>query len=368
MSLRIGVDARPLSAPLAGIGRYTHEVLRRLIESEHAFYLYSHAPLQHPIAGRNVHIRTGNVERPSSASAFAQLQFPRWVKRDQLDVFWSPRHHLPLAVRRVPTVVTVHDLVWKTHPETMVSLGALLERLLMPPSVRMARRIIVDSRSTAVDIETHFPACAGKIQVIPLAPFLAPHRLAPTAHRTDSTNPFILFVGTLEPRKNLQNLVEAVARVHEGGVRTHRLVVVGGTGWKFAGFGTKLQEHRNAGYVEFLGRVSDEKLAHLYAACDFLAMPAFAEGFGLPLVEAMVHGKPILTSNCSSMSEVVGDAGILVDPFDVDDIARAITSLVADRPLYRQLSARARRRAKLFSWDTTADETLRVLTHAAACS
>jgi hypothetical protein len=135
--LRIGIDARPLTHATSGIGRYTTEIVSRLARTRHELFLYAHQPFPCPGAA-NVHERHGSLEKSQFASVFAQLRFPRWGRMDEIDIFWSPRHHLPLATS-VPAVVTIHDMVWRKAPESMIALGRVLERVLMPPSVKKAR-------------------------------------------------------------------------------------------------------------------------------------------------------------------------------------------------------------------------------------
>ena len=361
MNLRVAVDARPLASPLAGIGRYTLEIVSRLINAGVDCFLYSYHPIRFDAHSHNVRIRSASKTYPLVSTPFAQTVFSHWAKCDGIDVFWSPRHHLPLVQRTAPSVVTVHDLVWKAQPRTMIRMGRLTEQILMPPSLRKAARVITDSASTADELKNHFPNVAGKIRVVPLAPtYFDAAETAPT-----SGDDFILFVGTIEPRKNLPRLIEAYRLLRAGGTTTHRLVIAGGQGWKDATIVQNLQSEDVAPYVDVLGRVSDAQLASLYARCAYLVLPSLYEGFGLPILEAMAFGKPVITSNLSSMPEVAGDAALLVDPLNVQDLSRSMALLLDDRKLYCELSRRARAHANRFTWDRTAQETLAVLEEAA---
>jgi glycosyltransferase involved in cell wall biosynthesis len=178
--------------------------------------------------------------------------------------------------------------------------------------------------------------------------------------------PYFLFVGTLEPRKNLLRLVNAYARIDEAIRNKFLMVIAGGKGWGGVDIHALVKEKGLSAQLVLTGYVNDNQLATLYAHARFLAMPSIYEGFGLPLVEAMSFGVPVLTSNCSSMPEVAGDAGLLVDPFDEKAIADALRSLLTDDHLRDTLAARARKNSERFSWQRAAAETMVVFEEAVA--
>lgn len=356
--LRIGVDARPLGTPATGIGRYLSALLAHLSRTDHEFILYSDRELA---SVTDFTVRNGQTSGALRSTLFAQTRFPVWAHKDRLDLFWSPRHHLPLLLSpTTPSVVTIHDLVWKRLPQSMAPFGALAERLLMPPSIHRSAAIIAPSRATAGDIATFFPSAASKIHIVPLASSLAAIQPRGTSART----PFMLCVGTLEPRKNFTRVVEAFEKSVLTGDYPHELLIAGNEGWKNEEL---LQRVRAAGpRVRLLGRVDDSDLASLYAAADFVLAPSLYEGFCLPILEAMSFGKPVITSNTSSMPEVAGDAALLVDPTSTQAIADAMETLLRDRSLHRELSQRALAVAGRYSWERCAEETLAVLEAAAA--
>lgn len=351
--MRIGIDARPLTLPSTGIGRYTSEIINRLTDSDHELYLYAHQPFQHP-DGLSI-VRQGRLAQSLLASAFAQYRFPRWAYIDQVDVFWSPRHHLPLF-SSAPCVVTVHDLVWRKAPDSMIAMGRTLERLLMPPSLQKAKAIISVSRATREDLVDYKPDIADRITVIPEAAF-RPDTNAPANNERSGQ---ILFVGTFEPRKNIPGILKAFAKLLEQGIISHQLILAGNPGWKedIAGLVEQLGLSER---VTLFGRADQSELEGLYRNCDFVIQPAFYEGFGLPILEAMTFGKPVITSNISAMPEVAGDAALLVDPYSVDEIANAMKRLITEPDLYSTLASRTRAQAAKFSWDRAAADTLRVL-------
>ena len=360
---RIGVDARLLAEEVTGIGRYTVEVLSRLTLAGHEWFLYSHQPI---IVGKwemsNVHLRTDNLPGRGLRMLWAQSVMPFRAWRDEIDLFWSPAHRLPsLLPTRVARVVTVHDLVWKHAGETMRPMSRWLDSILMPEAVRLADRVITVSGHTAEDLLREMPNARGKVFPIPLGTsFLAPAASRESLTSLGLTEPYFLFVGTLEPRKNLTRLLEAFARLPDSLRNGAVLAIAGGKGWGGVDVATIAERFGIGDRVRVLGYVDDSQLATLYTHALFLAMPSLYEGFGLPLLEAMSHGTPVLTSNCASMPEVAGDAGMLVDPCDVDSVAHGLSELLSHDARRNASACLAKTHAASFSWDRAAEDTLRI--------
>jgi len=236
--------------------------------------------------------------------------------------------------------------------------AARIERATIRPALRRAAALLCNSQATRRDLVARFPAAADRASVIAFAAdarFLAARPDPAVAARHGLERPYVLAVGTLEPRKNLERLIAA----WEGLPDTHTLALVGPRGWDDESI---VAAARRAGDVRLLGRVSDEDLATLYAGAACFAYPSLYEGFGLPVLEAMAAGAPVLTSNVSSLPEVAGDAALLVDPLDTGVIREGLARLLTDPALGQDLRARGRARAAQFSWDRTASETLAALT------
>jgi glycosyltransferase involved in cell wall biosynthesis len=331
------------------------ELLTRLATAGPEFVLYSHQPFNTTrFEVKSVRCRTANLQRTYLASPFAQWRYPHWIREDRIDVFWSPRHHLPLS-SPVPGVVTIHDLVWRKAPDSMIALGRTLERVLMPPSLKKAAAIIAVSEATKNDLIEYMPATAEKISVIHESSFVHQGTIpAPTRSKT------LLFVGTYEPRKNIPGILRAFAHLIRDGITDYQLILAGNPGWKQDVDGL-IDNLGLADHVRQIRPGSDNELASLYAACDFTVQPAFYEGFGLPILEAMSFGKPVITSNVSSMPEIAGNAALLVNPNSVAEIAGAMRQLITDPGLYETLAERARLQSAKFSWDRAATQTLNVL-------
>ena len=364
---RIGVDARQLSTQVSGIGRYNAEILSRLVQMGHDWFLYSHRPLVLGDWDRpNVHVRTAGISHTYLRMLWSQSVMPWWASQGGLDLFWSPLHRLPLVMPPgLARVVTIHDLVWRHAGQTMRPLNRWLDETLMPHAVRASDRVVAVSASTAADIEHEMPFAAGRVHAIPLgAAELGEPGPRESLEALGLSGPYFLFVGTLEPRKNLGRLLKAWSRLPPGLAGGAVLAVAGGAGWGGVDVQAMVLRLGLQERVRVLGFVSDQQLATLYAHALFLAMPSLYEGFGLPLLEATSRGVPVLTSDIASMPEVAGDAGLLVSPLDVDSIAKGLTQMLEEPKFRSELARRAVSNGQRFSWDRSARRTMEVFEEA----
>ena len=327
--MRIAIDARALAHPFTGIGRYTKIMTEKLSERGHDLVLCANAVKGH----------TGWLK--------VQLSVRSVVSNRNSDIYWSPRQHLPIIGVRVPTVVTVHDMVcWKV-PETMRWSRRWSDRIQLAQSVRSADRVIAVSSSTRNDIVQHYRLDPDKATVIAEAPTIAPDG---RTTKFENVRPYVLFVGTLEPRKNLPRLIKAFL---DCGLPNHDLIIAGHQGWG----NITVPKHSN---LKWLSPKTDAELASLYSAAAFVAAPSLYEGFGLQVAKALAFGKAVITSNISALPEVAGNAALYVDPNSTADISRSISKLATDHILRKQLESNAKVRAQTFSWDRTVDQTVSV--------
>ncbi|MCS4091841.1 glycosyltransferase family 1 protein [Rhizobium sp. BK176] len=355
--MRIGIDARNLVPKLSGIGRYVIETSRHLAELGHDVLLYlpeppSDAESIPPGVVQNVSQFNGALPR----ILWGNTRLPKLARQDQLDILWGPAHRLPiLGSIAVPQVLTIHDLVWYHASGTMRFRGWLGERVFMGRSIRRADRIVSVSYATRSAVAALYPWAEDKIDVV--YPGCTPLKSGMSAEILDSQNidrPFVLFVGTLEPRKNLIGLLEAFAALPESVRAGLLLVIAGGQGWALGDLEAEITRLELSANVRLTGFVSDAELGALYQTAKFLAMPSHYEGFGLPIIEANAAGIPALTSNTSSMPEVGGEAALLVEPSSVQSIADGLERLATDVSLYSKLSSAARANAGRFDWRTSA--------------
>jgi len=363
--MKIGVDARLLSRPITGIGRYTLEMCRSLSKIPHiSLYLYSPAPIYTGllIDFENVIVRTCGWKNGLLRQLWSESYLPMWAKMDGVDVLWGPAHRLPRWLPdNIARVVTIHDLVWIYAAETMRPISRMLERCQAPFGVKTADRVVADSQATADAVKKEWPSCSDKLTVIPLAASLAGDVVPfEVLKELGIGTPYFLFVGTLEPRKNLARLLTAYALLPESLKSRSMLVIAGGKGWGGVNIDEIVADLGLTKNVRIVGYVDDPTLSALYTNAQFLAMPSLYEGFGLPLVEAMVYGAPVLTSNNSSMPEVAGDAGLLVDAESVDSIKMGLAEMITDSELIKRLTDNAKSNAARFNWDDSAQQLVSV--------
>ncbi len=290
------------------------------------------------------------------------------VKQDDLDIFWGPTHFFPVGLpERIRKVLTVHDLTWRRYPETMAWGNRIVHRLLAERSVRVADEITAVSASTKRDLELLLGVNPTKVEVVHpgVSPHFHPHD--PTeaaryiARKFGVSEKYICAVGTVEPRKNLAALVEAIGVLKGQGKLTHPLVVAGAKGWGKSRIAeSTLKWKLTERDVKFLGFIADEDLALLYSGAALFIFPSVYESFGSPLLEAMACGAAIASSNCSSLPEVVGDCGLSFDPTSVDEIATTIDRALSQPDLRQELAKRGSQRARQFTYDACARIILRI--------
>ncbi|OUS16208.1 hypothetical protein A9Q88_08620 [Gammaproteobacteria bacterium 50_400_T64] len=361
--MKVGVDARLLSRPLTGIGRYTLEMCLALSKLDGvSLHLFSPAPFPHAImsALQATTIRTLHCKGPVLRQLWGAFILPLWAKQDQVDIFWGPSHRLPgLLPKATARVVTIHDLVWKYAGETMRPISRLRESIQMPHAIKNADAVVADSTATTDAIKAEFSILNNKINTVLLGASqvsLSPSLLS--LKENAITRPYFLFIGTLEPRKNLSRLLTAYSRLPVPVKEKAMLVIAGGKGWGGVNIETLITDLDLNDHVSLLGYVDEATLAGLYSNALFLAMPSLHEGFGLPLLEAMTYGTPVLTANNSSMPEVAGDAGLFVDALDIDSIARGLEQLISDEAVLEALADNTACNVKRFSWDNSAQQLL----------
>jgi glycosyltransferase involved in cell wall biosynthesis len=360
---RIAVDARPLCHPGTGIYRYTRELLTRMCRLGGEWFFYS--PQQYDTAGLelpNIHHQVAGLPSALRTGQMTQVFFPLWARRDRVEAFWGPRHQLPLMLpRNIRTAVTIHDLVFRDCGDTMRFPGREIESFFTPRALARADVITVVSQFTRQRLEYHFPQYAHKVTVVAGASMLRHAGAEEQSTAAVEQGNYFLFVGTLEPRKNLPRLLRAYQRYCSDTPQAYPLKIVGGSGWGGENIAGLIGELGLSQRVELVGKVDDSSLRQLYSGAYALLMPSLYEGFGLPVVEALSMGVPVITSRDSAMAEAAGAAGYYVNPLSEDEILQAMRTVTADWPLYRQLRAGACAQAARYNWDSSAAAMARVM-------
>lgn len=362
--MRVGIDARLVYYSQAGIGQYIVQLvqaLSRLAAEEEFLLLHSRkdGTILAPQAGfTRIPIWTPSHHR------FEQLTLSMELALLGLDLLHSP-DFVPPFHRRFRSIITVHDLAFLLYPHFLTRQAARYYGQI-DQAVRVTDHVIAVSESTKADIVGLLGVPEEKITVIYEAAkpiFRSLERdvsRAEVRERYGLDDPFLLAVGTVEPRKNLMTLFEALRVLEDRRQLRPQLAVVGSRGWLFEETLARVKELGLEERVRFLGRLPDEELLCLYNAARVHVYPSLYEGFGLPPLEAMACGTPTVSSNVSSIPEVVGDAALLVDPHDPVALAEALWRMLVDEDLQGHLSRRGLERATAFSWDRAARETLAV--------
>jgi glycosyltransferase involved in cell wall biosynthesis len=294
---------------------------------------------------------------------------PRLLRRLRVDVAHFTNGMVPLALS-VPTVVTIHDMSLTMFPKYHPPRRVLLNRPLVDLAARRADAIITVSESAKRDIVRLYGSQAERIHVVheAAAPSFQPVRdragLARVRERYDLADRFILYVGTIEPRKNLPKLIEGFASRRKSGQLPHQLVCAGPYGWLSRDIEDLIDRLQIEDAVRFTGYVPFGDLAALYSLAEMFVFPSLYEGFGLPVIEAMACGTPVVTGHVAALEEVGGGAVEQVGHLDADSLGDAMVRLAGDRQRRERLSTLGRERAQLFSWERAARETLKVYRHA----
>lgn len=352
-----------------GTEHYASEVVAAIARRDpvNTYTLYcNQLPTRLPPLGANMTVRCIPLPR-----LWTHVQLSSEVLRHPPDVLFIPAHVLPLGaplVRRMRTVVTVHDLGYLRYPEAHTTAQRLYLRLSTVWSARAASHLIAVSAATRSDLVRLAGISPDRITVVHHG--VAERFRQPVADPARARaivggdEPYFLYVGTVQPRKNLVRVIEAFAdasrRLADAGIAPV-LVIAGKRGWLSEGIARRAAELGIAGRVRFAGYVADDDLPTLYREALAFVFPSLYEGFGMPVLEAMACGAPVLTSNSSSLPEVAGNAALVVDPLDTGAITEGMVRLACDAALRQELRQRGYQRAAQFTWDRCAEETLRVL-------
>ena len=371
--MRIGIDYTAAAHQSGGIGRYTRELIAALLKlaSPHQYTIFAAAgglargDWRSEIESRSVRFRTIPLTDNWMARLWHRLRVPIPVEviTGPLDIFYSPDFVLPPTCRRTRTLLTVHDLSFLRCPDAFVpSLRRYLERTV-PRSVAHADRVLADSEATRADLIAHYSTPPGKVEVLycGVDPRFRPEQEPGERERLRARygiadRSYVLSVGTLQPRKNHVRLIQAFGQLADW--PASQLVIAGGRGWLCEGIFAEAERHGDR--VRILGFADDADLPALYRNAALFALPSLYEGFGLPVLEAMACGTPVVCSNASSLPEVAGDAALMVDPFDIDGLVEAMARTLEDADLRQQMIAKGLAQAARFTWAESAQQLLSV--------
>jgi len=369
--LLVGIDLIPLTGQGAGLQRYATQLVENLsmLNDEIRYVLFLNERTYKDFSIRKDNFTNIRVRTPPKIHFFwEQVYLPVRTLFEKLDVLHSPvSAPLYFQLSSTKSIVTVHDLTFILYPETMKSLARLYWNFFMKRGIQKAERVIAISQNTKADLMRYLHIPEEKIRVIPRYPDRRFNEFAEeggSAHRAREKyrlpDRYILYVGTLEPRKNLARLIKAYAQARRDSSIIQSLVIAGKKGWLYDSIFEMVRALQIENEVIFTGFVDDEDLPALYSQADFFVYPSLYEGFGLPPLEAMACGTPVLASNTSSLPEVIGDAGILVNPNSVDEIAQGILRVLRGENLRQELREKGLERVKQFSPQRAIEATINV--------
>jgi len=371
--MRIGIDARVLSDRLSGEGRYAYNLIRAIAEvDDENEYVVLVDPGR--FTGRIVKSGHRFREMPLTIRRFSlqeQLVLPNLLKRESLDLFHSLHHILPLGYNGL-MIVTIHDTLaarfpWHfSHFPFLKRLAAFWYfKVFVYLSAMRANGIVVDSKRTADDLCQYLNISRQKIVVCRLG---VENHFAPikdtkyVREKYSLRAPFILYLGNFRPYKNLERLFQAFAQFVESSTDQRYQLIIGGNDVEF--YKRRLRQQVDKLHLEekviFLGYVDEDDMPALLSCAELFVFPSLYEGFGLPPLEAMACGTPVLVSNTTPLPEIVGDAGLLVDPYDVNAISAALQRALTDTNLRKRLARKGLERSQQFSWTQTARKMLAV--------
>ncbi len=362
--MKIAVNTRLLlKGKLEGIGWFSFESLRRICEShpEHEFIFIFDRPYSSEfIFSDNI---TPVVIGPPARHPFLfliwfELSIPYILKKYQVDLFLSPDGYLSLRTK-VPSISVIHDLNFEHYPKDLPFLAFKYYKLFFPRFAKKAQRIITVSEYSKQDIINLYQIDSQNIDVAyngvkEIYYDIGEYQKQITRNEVSNGNPYFIFVGALHPRKNLVGLFSAFDLFKKNNDSDIQLIIVGNKQWwnKPIQLAYENMVHKNA--VIFLGHLSPERLNEVVSSSIALTYLSYFEGFGIPIIEAFKAGTAVITSNITSMPEVAGEAAILIDPFNIEEIAQAMHLISHDEELRQKYISLGQKRAKLFSWDTTA--------------
>ncbi len=367
--MRIGIDARSVLKQRTGVGNYTYNLIQHLSqqdrENQYVLFYSHHLNIKSAIPEiKNPNFESKFIRFPNKLLnlMWGTVKLPKidWLV-GEVDLYHSPNYTLNI-LGRGKSLMTIHDLSFLAYRQFSLASGRWHYAFKIKNYAKKTDAIITDSQSTKSEVLKYLKVPEEKIHVIYLGcsegfqPFPESEKKQKIREKYNIKGDFILYVGTLEPRKNLKGLICAYDRSRAK--EDFLLVLAGGKGWKYKHIFRLVKRLKLEDRVIFTGYMSDSDLPALYNSASVFVYPSFYEGFGLPPLEAMACGTPVIVSHTTSLPEVVGNAGVYVDPSDIEQISTSIDTVLSDTELRQTLRERGLKRAKLFSWGKTAKETI----------
>jgi alpha-1,3-rhamnosyl/mannosyltransferase len=362
--ITVGVDGRPLLGESTGVGRYLRNIIREMVSAdpEVKFRLYLDREGEDGLEGLDrIERRRPQGSRGRNILVWTQWDLPKMVRREPVPLVHFPFYTTPLVLG-CPSVVTIHDITFSLHPEWFPWRSRISFSAIAPWSARRADRVLTVSEHSRRDLIRKYGLEPDRVTAIPLAsdPSFTPRppgEIEGVTARLGLTPPYLIHLGSIHPRRNLEKLLDAFTDVADRGPDLD-LVLAGRVEAPYTEIDSMISRRALEGRVIHLGYAEEVDLPALVSGAEAMVYPSLYEGFGLPVLEAMACGTPVITSNVSALPETAGDAALLVDPGSRESIARAIQSILDEPALRERLKEAGLRRAGSFSWRRTAEATL----------
>jgi len=366
--MKIGIDVRSLmDKNYSGVGWYTFNILKSLFEldKQNQYLLFYNSAHQVELPKFEFdNVKYVGFNYPNKIFNLV-VNFVSWPKIDKLvggvDVFLVPNFHFISLTGVCNKVVVVHDLSFLQNPEFFSIKMWLWHKLILAKNIlKSADVIVADSISTKRDLIELLNISVDKIKVIYLGVddkyqrIIDDNKLAEVRNKYGLKDKFIFYLGTLEPRKNIESIIEAYNQMDTD----HQLVIGGGQGWKTDMIYKLAKENAN---IKLIGYIDELDKPAVYSLASCLVYPSYYEGFGLPLLEAMACGCPVICGNNSSQGEIVADAGLIINPYNINEIKKAMELIIENKDFAGELASRGLKRSQNFSWDKTAKQVLEIL-------
>lgn len=361
--MKIAIDIRSAAGEKVGKGWYTFHLVQNLLklDQENQYILYT----KDPVPGFE-YVKNAEQKVINAKSIFWHRAVAKDAVLENVDIFFAPTSYIipALLPKSVKTIITIHDLVAFLFPNNHNKKAVFVEKLFLKRALKKAAFVAAISQNTKRDILSLFKYDEEKIDIVYCSAGdefkpLNKSFLKPFADKTNLPKDFFLAVGTLEPRKNYVTLIESFAQLHEKFPQYH-LIIVGGKGWQYEEIFKAIKLHYLDKYVHILGYLSSSSLVKLYNLAKAFVFPSYYEGFGIPPLEAMKSGCPVIASYSSSIPEVVGDAGLLINPENAMDLAAAMAKIIKDQELCENLRSEGFLQSKKFSWAISAKKLLEI--------
>jgi glycosyltransferase involved in cell wall biosynthesis len=364
--MKIGIDGIPLAQVKTGVGHYTFEIARCLSVAHESdeFQVVSHLPFEPSAISTDLKRENLRfIHEPVNAATkhWWALGLPLYLRRHSLDLFHGTNYDIPVW-GGCPTVLTIHDLSLLLFPETHEARRVTRAKRRLPIMARLATKIIVPTESVRNEVMDHLKVDPNKIAVVAEAPRRCFHPIPsetaePVLQRLGVEDTFILYVGAIEPRKNLITLVKAFEEIYRTSELRPQLVIAGPRGWLSDELFRYFEQSAVKEQLLLTGYLGDEELRALYSSCAVMSFPALYEGAGLPPLEAMACGAPVVISDARAVVEMVGDGARVVAAKDYSALASTLVELLTDAPAQTELAQRGTRRAAQFTWERAAEKT-----------